>query len=73
MVYETLSSILPDGVEMKELASFRNNRHRTRYQTVRRAGLPVGSGVIETACKTLVTQRMKQSGMRSEKKAAKPS
>jgi hypothetical protein len=49
---------------MKELAYFRNNRHRMRYQEFAAAGLPIGSGVVEAACKTLVTQRMKQSGMR---------
>lgn len=48
----------------KELAYFRNNRHRMRYQHFKAQGLPIGSGVVEAACKTLVTQRMKQSGMR---------
>lgn len=48
----------------RELAYFRNNRHRMRYQQFAAEGLPIGSGVVEAACKTLVTQRMKQSGMR---------
>jgi hypothetical protein len=48
----------------KELAYFRNNRHRMRYQQFSADGLPIGSGVVEAACKTLVTQRMKLSGMR---------
>jgi hypothetical protein len=52
----------------KELAYFRNNRHRMRYQQLAAEGLPIGSGVVEAACKTLVTQRMKQSGMRWEDK-----
>lgn len=52
----------------KELAYFRNNRHRTRYLEFSSEGLPIGSGVVEAACKTLVAQRMKQSGMRWEEK-----
>ena len=35
-----------------------------RYAQYRRANLPIGSGVVEAACKTLVTQRFKCSGMR---------
>ena len=41
-----------------------NNRHRMQYATWAAAGLPIGSGVVEAACKTLATQRMKRSGMR---------
>ena len=33
------------------------------YAEYLRQGLPIASGVIEASCKTLVTQRMKQSGM----------
>jgi hypothetical protein len=47
-----------------ELRYFRRNRHRMRYATFKAKGLPIGSGVVEAACKTLVTQRMKRSGMR---------
>lgn len=35
-----------------------------RYAELKAAHLPIGSGVTETACKTLVTQRLKRSGMR---------
>ena len=47
----------------KELTYFRNQRHQMQYAQYLREGLPIASGVIEAACKTLVTQRMKQSGM----------
>lgn len=47
----------------KQLTYFRNQRHRMHYADYLRQGLPIGSGVVEAACKTLVTQRMKCSGM----------
>jgi len=47
-----------------ELKYFRNNRHRMQYAELQARNLPIGSGVVEAACKTLVTQRMKRSGMR---------
>jgi hypothetical protein len=37
-----------------------------RYREYRAVGLPLGSGVTEAACKTVFTQRLKQSGMRWE-------
>jgi hypothetical protein len=48
----------------KELWYFRRNRHRMRYAELAAKGYPIGSGVVEAACKTLVTQRLKRSGMR---------
>ena len=48
----------------KELKYFRRNRHRMNYAELKAKNLPIGSGVVEAACKTLVTQRMKRSGMR---------
>lgn len=46
------------------LAYLRTHRHMMRYAEYKAAKLPIGSGIIEAACKTLVTQRMKNSGMR---------
>src|SRR5207244_2221638 len=50
----------------RELAFFRKNRNRKRmrYAEMAERGLPIGSGIVEAACKTLVTQRLKCSGMR---------
>jgi hypothetical protein len=46
------------------LGYFRGHRHRMSYAALRAASLPIGSGVVEAACKTLATQRLKRSGMR---------
>lgn len=46
-----------------QLTYFRNQRHRMHYAKYLCDGLPIASGVIEATCKTLVTQRLKQSGM----------
>jgi hypothetical protein len=47
-----------------ELKFFRKHRRRMAYATMAAQGLPIGSGVVEAACKTLVTARLKRSGMR---------
>jgi hypothetical protein len=41
-----------------------NNGDRMRYRKMRLRGLPIGSGVTESACKTLVNMRAKGSGQR---------
>jgi hypothetical protein len=46
------------------LGYFRRHRRRMDYAAAALCALPIGSGVVEAACKTLVTQRMKCSGMR---------
>ena len=48
----------------RELAFFRKHRHRMRYHALKEEGIAIGSGVVEAACKTLVAQRLKRSGMR---------
>jgi hypothetical protein len=45
------------------LTYFRNQRERLHYAAYQRQHLPIASGVMEAACKTLVTQRLKGSGM----------
>jgi len=46
-----------------QLTYFRNQQPRMHYAEYLRDNLPIASGVMEASCKTLVTQRMKQSGM----------
>jgi hypothetical protein len=46
------------------LRYFRKNKHRMKYAQWKREGFMIGSGVVEAACKTLVAQRLKLSGMR---------
>jgi hypothetical protein len=41
-----------------------HNRRRMDYERHRQAGYPVGSGSVESACKVVVQERMKQAGMR---------
>ncbi len=43
---------------------FIRNAVRTRYDVFRDKGMFIGSGVVEAGCKTVVGQRLKQSGMR---------
>ena len=60
---------LPKGKAVREahqaaLSYFRNNVHRMNYPHYRAQGWQIGSGPIESACKTVVGQRLKQAGMR---------
>ena len=41
---------------------FSNNIERMRYTQFRAAGYLIGSGVIESACKQIVTRRLKLPG-----------
>ena len=43
---------------------FVNNGARMRYAEFRRRGLPIGSGPVEAACKSLIKNRLCRSGMR---------
>ena len=56
-----------DGVKKDEIGTalgyFENNAPRMRYHWFRQCGLFIGSGVVEASCKTVIGQRLKQSGM----------
>ena len=47
----------------KAYGYLRNHKQSMDYAEYRRYGLPIGSGVTEAACKTVFTQRFKESGM----------
>jgi hypothetical protein len=49
------------ATEIKYLAK---RKALTKYKELLEAKLPIGSGVVEAACKTLATERLKRSGMR---------
>jgi hypothetical protein len=45
------------------ISSYTNHQHRMAYATYRARGLQIGSGTIESACKQLVSARLKLAGM----------
>ena len=54
----------PDSEKAKKaLKYFEKNRKRMQYGAFRERGIFIGSGVVEAACKTIVAQRFKASGM----------
>ena len=56
-----------EGVKKDELDTalgyFENDAARMRYHWFGQCGLFVGSGVVEASCKSVIGQRLKQSGM----------
>jgi hypothetical protein len=67
-VIKAIKRLLPSTEEAKEVLEreigyFEKNKERMRYDEFRKQGLFVGSGVLEAGCKTVIGQRLKQSGM----------
>ena len=56
---------------MREFKYYRGNAGRMKYDEYRANGCFIGSGVIESGCKTVIGQRFKQSGMIWSLKGAK--
>jgi hypothetical protein len=61
------SSDVPKAVRGKledAIRYFENQKHRMDYPTYQAKGWQIGSGPVESACKTVIGMRMKQAGMR---------
>ncbi len=54
----------------REIGYFDKNKKRMRYDDFRKRGLFVGSDVLEAGCRTVIGQRLKQSGMHWSVKGA---
>lgn len=48
----------------RETNYFRNHEHKMNYPECLKHGWPIGSGPVESACKTVVNRRLNGSGMR---------
>jgi hypothetical protein len=70
VVLNALRSLPPDGRESvrkthsEVLGYFENHVHRMDYPMYLTKGWEIGSGPIESACKTVIGKRMKNGGMR---------
>jgi len=71
---EAISTIknVPTGNETQKAVEtlinyVNNNRVRINYPALESKGYPIGSGIVESACKRIVSARHKQAGMRWSK------
>ncbi len=67
-VIEAIKGLEPtteDGkaIKEREIGYFEKNIERMRYNRFREQGLFIGSGVLEAGCRSVIGQRLKQSGM----------
>lgn len=58
------SSATVQEVHRKQVTYFQNHAHRMDYPTYLARGWQIGSGPVESACKTVVGNRLKGGGMR---------
>ena len=66
---EGLSADVQEGLQAA-ITYFRHHAHQMQYAARVRAKLPIGSGVTEAACKTMVKQRMCKSGAKWKERGA---
>jgi hypothetical protein len=68
-VIRSMRSWIPADDDAREirrlnLKYFTDNKNRMRYASLAANSYHIGSGLVESACKTVVAMRLKQSGMR---------
>lgn len=64
---ESLSKVTDTDKGWGEINYFKKNVDRMRYDEFRSSGLPIGTGLVEGACKYVIGKRFKGSGMRWKK------
>ena len=74
---ETLEAWKPtspaaEKARAQHLGYFRNQYQRMNYPEYLRQGFPIGSGAVEGACKHVVSDRFRGTGMRWKSKTAEP-
>ena len=62
-VIKGITGLSPCRKKEEEIGYFERNKDRMRYDDFRRKDLFIGSGVVEAGCRTVIGQRLKQSGM----------
>jgi len=67
---ETARAADPRWIAFRNIGYFEENRQRVNYPEYRKQGLPIGSGVVESACKHVVATRLKRAGMRWDEPGA---
>jgi hypothetical protein len=64
---ESLSGVTNTDKGWGEINYFQKNVDRMKYDEFRSCGLPIGTGLVEGACKYVIGKRFKGSGMRWKK------
>ena len=64
-ILQTLSQNLPNCETLQDaITYYKNNQKRMDYDPFRKQGYLIGSGSVESACKQIVSLRLKRAGAR---------
>jgi hypothetical protein len=67
---DTAKAVDSRWIAYRNIGYFEENRGRVNYPAYLKQGLPIGSGVVESACKHVVASRCKRAGMRWDEPGA---